>query len=98
MLAQNNPIIVNASPLNDQAAALLRVALISVGSVVAAFGFAKAAGSLEMIAALSGPIVTALGAVVALGAFVWGQVKTLLLSQKAAAMANQLPDSVAQSK
>lgn len=93
-----DPIIVNGSPEVDQAAALLRVALVAVGTVAAAFGFAKASGELNFIASLAGPIVTATGALVALGAFVWGQVKTRLLSQKAAAMANILPDSVAQAR
>lgn len=94
----DQPIVVNANPLTDQASALLRVAVIALGAVAAAFGFAKASGTLETIANLAGPIVTAVSAVVALGTLVWSQIKTRLLSQKAATMANALPDSVATTK
>lgn len=96
--APATPIVVNANPAQDQAAALLRVVLFGLGSIVTALGFAKAAGVLGVLANLAGPIITVLSAAVALAALVWGQIKTVTLSKKAAAMANLLPDDVAQTR
>lgn len=89
------PITVNANPEKDQAEALLRQVLAASGLIVAAFGAAKWAGVLNVAASLAGPIVTVVFGAVGLGAIIWGQVKTRILSKKAAAMANALPDSVA---
>lgn len=93
------PVIqVNANPAQDQAEALVRQVLAAAGLIVATLGAAKAAGVLNVLAALAGPIVTVLFGAVGLGAILWGQVKTRRLAQKAAAMANALPDSVAVAK
>ena len=92
------PIVVRAYPGADQAEAFLRQVLAAAGLIVAAFGLAKGAGVLGLLASLAGPIITALFGAIGLGAIVWGQIKTRILSQKAAAMARALPDSVAQAR
>jgi hypothetical protein len=92
------PIEVNATPGRDQAEALLRQVIAALALIVAAFGAAKWAGQLNLLATLAGPIVTVAFGVVGIGAILWGQIKTRILSQKAAAMANMLPDRVAVTK
>lgn len=85
------PIVVNASPVQDQIAAGLRVFIIAAGSVATALGYAGVAGKLNALLLAVGPVAAAI-------AFLVGQLKTRALAKKAARMATLLPDSVATTK
>lgn len=86
-----SPIIVNANPAADQAQALVRQVLLAAAAIASALGYAGVAGKLNLLLMAAGPIAVLL-------VTIWGQIRTRVLSQKAAAMANQLPDEVAQTK
>lgn len=96
-VAVGAPIMV-AGPATEQAQALLRQTLLAAGLVVAAFGLAKEAGVLNLLASLAGPIATVVSGAVGLGALAWGQWKTRLSAQQRVAMARALPDEIAQVK
>jgi len=94
----SEPIIVDADPAKLQLESALRTTLGGLGAIVAAFGLAKAAGILSIAAGLADPIASVLFGGIAVGSVVWGQFRTRALAAKAAAMANSLPDEVAQAK
>lgn len=85
------PIQVNANPLVDQVATGLRYALLAVASIAGALGYSHVAGQ-------ASALLSATGTVAGLIVFAWGQLRTRQMSQKSAAMANQLPDSIAKTK
>lgn len=86
-----DPIIVPADPARAQMAAGVRQVLLGAGAVAAALGANHVAGELSDAA-------TYAGAIVAVAAFVWGNLATRRAAVKSAAMANALPDSVAQTR
>lgn len=92
-----SPIIVNASPLKDQIEAGLRQAVTVLGPIVtilAATGWGQKIGLSNDFSVF----VESIGAISTIAALVIGQMKTRSTSQKAASMANQLPNTIAQTK
>lgn len=91
------PIVVEADPLKEQIEAGLRQAVTVIGPIVtmfAASGWGEKIGLATWFTAFVGSI----GAISTIVAIVIGQLKTRDSSQKAAAMAAQLPNTIAQTK
>lgn len=82
------PIVVDGDPGAEQLAAGMRQAILVVASIATALGYTKAAGEISAFLLVAGPLA---GLIV----IVLGQLKTRDSSQKKAAMAAQLPDSIA---
>jgi len=93
-----SPIIVNANPAQDQLEAGVRQFLSVIGLFLPLVGLAKYTGTLNWLIANATIVSALLSAAIGLGAIVWGQWKTRVISQKSAAMATILPDSVATTK
>lgn len=96
-MTEQPPIVVNATPLKDQIESGLRQAVTVLGPVVtllAATGWGEKIGLNTYFTAFVGSI----GAISTIAAIVIGQLKTRSMAQKAAAMAVQLPNSVATTK
>ena len=93
----DQPIIVNADPTKDQIEAGLRQFIIAAGPLVT---FLAATGWGQKIGLSSdwNVFVGAIGGIATVVTFIWGQIKTRTTSQKAAAMANMLPDAQAHVK
>lgn len=85
------PVVVNDNPVQDQAEAGFRLAIVAAGAVLGALGYEHAAGKVSALLLAVGPMA-------ALAAYVWGIVKTGTLSSKASFMAKQLPNSIARTK
>jgi hypothetical protein len=85
------PIIVNAEPGADQWAAAFRQLLLVAAGIATVFGWRHLAGDASGLLAIAAPA----GGLVA---FVIGQIKTRHSAQKMAAMADALPDRIAQVK
>jgi hypothetical protein len=82
------PIVVDSGPGAEQLAAGIRQAILVLASIATALGYTKAAGEISAFLLVAGPLA---GFIV----IVAGQWKTRDSAQKKAAMAAQLPDSVA---
>jgi hypothetical protein len=85
------PITVNATPTLEQVSAGLRYGLMAVAAVAGTLGYSHVAGQASALLMAVAPVA---GFVV----FIWGQIVTRKTSQKAATMANALPNSVAQTR
>lgn len=85
---EHNPILVNAGPGRDQVATAIRYVLMAASSVATALGFAEVAGKFNALLVTAGPIATA-------AVFIWGQWSARHGAKTKAALAAQLPDSVA---
>lgn len=96
--SETNPIIVNATPKKDQLDSSLHQVLLAGGAIAVGLGAAKIGVILNALALVSGPISMAVGGLVSVGAFVYGQIRIRKLSEKAAAMAKELPNEIAQGK
>jgi uncharacterized membrane protein YtjA (UPF0391 family) len=89
--APAQPILVNAQPATDQVEAGFRMTLFAISAVAGALGYTGVAGK-------ASALLMAVSPVAGLIVFVWSQISTRLKSQKAAAMANALPNEVAMTK
>jgi hypothetical protein len=91
------PVGVNSNPTQAQAEALVRQVVAAAGLIVGAFGLAKWAGVLGVVANLAGPIVSVVFGLGGLAAIVWGQVHTRVEAKKLATIASdpRVPDAVA---
>lgn len=85
------PIVVNASPLNDQLASGIRQLLLVLATAATALGSVGWAGRFNALAVVAGPLA---GLIV----IIIGQWKTRKAAQTAATLAAVVPDSVAQIK
>lgn len=85
------PIIVNATPTQDQIQSGLRYILTALSAVAMALGFSGVAGKFTALLMAVGPMSAAV-------AFLWGQWSARHKAKQAATMAKALPDSVAQIK
>ena len=92
------PIIVPASPLVDQAGALLRQGLLALSVVTATLGLAKESTVIVHLSDVATQIVTVASVAGSLGVIVWGQLKTRLRAKQVATMATALPDTIAATK
>ena len=86
-----DPIVVHKTPTQPQLETALRTAVIALGSIAGALGYAGAASKLSGLAAFIGPVAAGV-------AFLWQQAATHEHAAKAAAMANMLPDDKAVAK
>ena len=86
-----DPITVNATPAPDQLTALVRQAILVAAAIATALGASHLGSEIGLAATVAGPIA---GLIV----IVLGQIKTRRSALKMAAMANQLPDAIAQTK
>lgn len=87
------PIVVHATPTRPQIEAALRQVILAIGPVVGLFGYAGFADSHTM-----NTVLALIGPASAIISFVWGQWNTRKQAQKAATMAEALPDKIAQTK
>lgn len=81
------PIVANASPAPDQIAAGLRQGVLLLAAVASTLGYTKLAGEFSSILTIVGPIA-------AIVAFVWGQIHVRQASQDKKTLAAAVPDSV----
>jgi uncharacterized membrane protein len=93
----NEPIVVHATPTAPQIAAGLRQVILALGSIVAALESMGIGDKFHLSADLNNAL-GYVGGVAAVIAIVWGQIETRRNAQKAAAMANALPNSTAVTK
>lgn len=84
----NNPIVVNATPTQDQLAAGLRQLLLALSSIASVLGYTKVAGELSAALTIVGPVAMII-------TIVLGQIYTRRASQKLIITATAAPDSVA---
>lgn len=89
-MIDQQPILVNSAN-QEQINAGIRQLLLCVSAVAGALGYEHVAGNASALLAASGTIA---GVV----AFVWGQIATRIKANRSVAMAQQLPNSVAQTK
>lgn len=95
----DTPIVVPATPTAPQIAAGLRQIILSLGSILATLeGMGIGEKLLPGVGAGLNNLLGYVGGIAFVVALVWGQLATRTNAQKAATMANALPDSKAVTK
>lgn len=85
------PIQVDADPMRAQVGAAIRDALLTLSIAAGVLGWTHVAGAVSGLMAAAGPVA-------GVAVFVWRQVVTRRHAQKAAAMADKLPNRIAVAK
>lgn len=91
----HTPVPVEPSVSKVQGAALLRQVALALGVILPAFGIAKATGYLSIIATQADSIVAVISGAVAIGALVWGQIRTRVDAKRWLAVEKKVSDKVA---
>lgn len=92
----DTPIVVNPSPAAEQISAGIRTLIVLVGGISAIIGLLGKHDILGLVVYLqSSAAVPVVGAAGAVGAFLYGQWKTIVRKREAVTIAAAAPDSVA---
>lgn len=92
------PIVVNATPAKEQAAALVRQLLIGVSGFGLGVWVAKDTHLIPDLESFAQPMLGALSGIAGSASIILGQMKTRIASEVAARLANMLPDELATTK
>lgn len=97
-MTDQQPIMVDASPIPAQVIAGVRQVLLGLSAVATAFGASRLGTGLSAASLAATMIATGLSGAVTIAMFVWGQLHTRSAAKKLATVAEVAPDEIAQVK
>lgn len=97
-MTDQQPIMVDASPVPAQVIAGVRQVLLGLSAVATAFGASRLGTGLSTASLAATMIATGLSGAVTIAMFVWGQLHTRSAAKKLATVAEVAPDEIAQVK